>query len=48
MEITIKIKLKECPQCLGKGKIEDCEYTPPFERFERTCPKCNGLGKIQE
>ncbi len=46
-EITIKIKVEKCTKCNGTGKTEQCEYTPPFERFTGQCPKCNGAGVVQ-
>jgi len=33
----------KCIVCDGKGQIEKCEYTPPFERFFEPCFACNGV-----
>lgn len=44
---TIKIRVKDCEKCKGSGKTEQCEYTPPFEKFIGQCPECKGSGKVQ-
>jgi len=46
-EYKVVIKLTNCQKCNGTGKTEQCEYTPPFERFIGNCPDCNGSGKVK-
>jgi DnaJ-class molecular chaperone len=43
--INVSVQLEPCKKCGGTGKTEQCEYTPPFERFMGTCPECNGAGR---
>jgi len=44
--MTIKIKVKTCPNCNGAGKTQQNEYTPPFESFIGTCRVCGGSGRV--
>jgi DnaJ-class molecular chaperone len=48
-KLTVELTTEKCSKCDGKGKTEQCEYTPPFERFMGSCPECGGSGvKIVE
>lgn len=45
--VTTTYEVDTCPECNGTGKIEQYEYTPPFEKFMGQCRICNGLGKVR-
>jgi len=47
MNMQVTIKVDKCSKCNGTGIVEQCEYTPPFERFKGQCDKCNGVGLVQ-
>ena len=48
MKIVVEVEIVKCTNCNGSGKVEKCEFTPPFEKFIGDCDKCNGQGFVQK